>query len=108
LQYSLEFDTSATNNCVKSIGLAGTKNLLAVNTETWLEFDDSQDELVSSIIRFNIPDGTPLCSQKIRMQVRDTQKPGDTFLASKSFSIQDYFKGIILVSNCKTFKFLAD
>lgn len=72
LVYKLTLDQTG-NNCVKSFGLSATKNLFITPLDIENKFDkyDGSDSFAQ--VQLKIPKGTALCTQKVFIDVRDTQ-----------------------------------
>ena len=93
LQYRLELGSS-NDDCVEKLGDTKTANLIKENLNQWNDFEDWGGPNAYARILFSIPKGTALCTQKILIDVRDTQQPGDINLAGTSFRIQIIKSGL--------------
>ena len=83
LTYTLTFGQAGTN-CVKSIGLSATKNLFITPLDIENKFDDLPGDKAFARIQLKVPKGTNLCTQKVFIDVKDTEistsSPGSSFI----------------------------
>ncbi len=70
LKFTLSFDTNS-NNCYKLLKASGMKTLFKQTVGTAYEFDKFEGDEAFAIIQIDIPEGTPLCSQKVYVDVKD-------------------------------------
>lgn len=75
LSYRLTLEQATGNNCVSSdfLGLDQTKALFVTLLDTNLKFDAYDDDKSFARIILKVPKGTPVCSQKVLIDVVDTQ-----------------------------------
>ena len=95
MEYKVLLDDSARDNCVESLGESETENLLKINTNKWIPFDEFDGSNVYAIVSFDIPKGTILCSQKILVDVRDREQSGTERLGGSFFTIEIIKKGVL-------------
>jgi hypothetical protein len=86
MKYKISLSESERENCLKKLGKKQTLSLIKQETEQWINFDEYEGANVYAIISFNIPKGTAICSQKILIDVQDTET--DTEVGGVSFTIQ--------------------
>ena len=84
LQYKLSLDQGSNNNCASAskLGLKRTQSLFITALDKYNTFDKYQDSNVFALVQLNIPKATPLCTQKVFVDVKDTttnQDVGGTF-----------------------------
>ncbi|HLC87247.1 MAG TPA: hypothetical protein VJH65_03175 [Candidatus Nanoarchaeia archaeon] len=88
LQYKLKLDEEARTSCVRTLGKEATENLLNQNVDTWISFDAFDGSNSYAVIAFTIPKATPTCTQKIYVDVKDTQQTGVDVMAGTAFTIE--------------------
>lgn len=77
MKYTLTLDTQTQKNCFKTIGQAGTEALFLTPLKTSLAFDEADKANAYARIILSIPSGTPACTQKVYIDVKDSS-PGTT------------------------------
>ena len=88
LQYMLTLDEGSSENCVQKLGKSGAANLISQSTDQWITFDEFDGSSSYAIISLKIPKGTPICSQKILIDVKDTEQAGAETMAGSFFRIE--------------------
>lgn len=78
LSYVLELDETASSNCVKKLGKANTEALFKTPLNKPNQFDRFEGPNSFAIIEVNVPKGTQVCSQKVRVTVKDTTSNQET------------------------------
>jgi hypothetical protein len=79
LQYRLELDTTSTG-CIAALGGSEeVKALMNQNTGQWLPFDEFRGPVAYARVSFDIPKAITKCSQKILVDVRDTDNDNEIF-----------------------------
>ncbi len=75
LNYKLILDKSSTKNCASSayLGEQRTRALFITALDTNLQFDKYDGADAYSLIQLKIPKGTATCSQKVLIDVTDTE-----------------------------------
>ena len=76
LKYKLSFQQDQNfRNCAHAtmLGLQATKNLMTEPLDTTLDFDQFEGSNAFALITLKIPEGTKLCSQKVFIDIYDTQ-----------------------------------
>ena len=73
LQYKVSLDTGGSDNCVKKIGIQRTEDLFITPVEQFNSFDQYQGSAAFAIIEMKVPEGTNICSQKVFIDVKDTE-----------------------------------
>jgi len=88
-KYKLELDTSARENCVTEVRgrERAVEEFLMQSVGTRLRFDEINQDTAFAIVEIRIPEGTPLCSQKVYMEVYEDQE-----LVGSSFFIIDVIR----------------
>ena len=95
LQYKLELDEEARENCINVLGRAQTANFFKQNLEVWNNFDEFQGDTSKTIVQVGIPEGTTLCTQKVFITVTDkTVNPQGDIVGGDFFIIQIVRKGV--------------
>ena len=89
MKYKLALDEGSRNNCIEEIGRRETENLFHQTTGTNIEFDEFEGDTAFTIVSLDIPDATPLCSQKVFVDVTDNNEP----VGRTTFIIQVVRKG---------------
>ncbi|NCN98659.1 hypothetical protein COU62_01695 [Candidatus Pacearchaeota archaeon CG10_big_fil_rev_8_21_14_0_10_35_219] len=72
LQYQLSLEEPTGNNCASLIGTTATKNLFETPLDSYRGFDQYDGANAYALIELNIPEGTASCTQKIYIDVKDT------------------------------------
>lgn len=73
MQYRLELETDTNvENCVKLLDAPRVRNLFITPLNAFRGFDKFQGANAFALIELNIPKGTPVCSQKVFVNVKDT------------------------------------
>lgn len=72
MKYTLTLDTLTQKSCYKTISPAGTEALFITSLKTPLPFDEADKSNVFARIILTIPKGTPVCTQKVYVDVKDT------------------------------------
>ena len=73
LQYKLILDTTTQNNCVSKIGARKTEDLFITRLNQFNPFDEWDGSVAFALVEIRIPKGTGTCTQKILVDVKDTQ-----------------------------------
>jgi len=95
LQYKMELDETARENCAAILGKTQTTNLFKQDIGEWTDFDEFQGDTSKSIIQIGVPEGTTLCSQKIFIEVRDRSvNPEGEIVGGDFFIVQVTRKGV--------------
>ena len=94
IQYKLVLDTSQ-GNCASSssYGLAKTKQLFKTVLDTYSDFDRFQGSQAFALVELNIPDGTPLCTQEVNIDIKE--KTATAAYAGNFFIIEVQKKGFL-------------
>ncbi len=71
LKYKLSLDDSARENCLSILKTKKAEELFKQKMSIFSEFDRFQGDTAFAIIEISIPEGTPLCTQKVYIDVRD-------------------------------------
>ncbi len=84
LKYKLSFQQEPNiKNCAHAsmLGLPATKALMTEPLDTTLDFDQFEGSNAFALVTLKIPEGTKLCSQKVFIDVYDTQatSPSDPY-----------------------------
>jgi len=93
IKYTINLDNSP-GNCAytNSYGPAATANLFKGGVGTARSFDTFEGSQAFAIIEIDIPDGAPLCSQKVFVDISKKQSP-NFYYAGNFFIIQIEKKG---------------
>lgn len=86
MKYKISLSDAEKDSCVKEIGEKNTLNLIKQRTEEWIEFDEMDGDNVYAIVSITIPKGTVICTQKILIDVKDTET--DMMVGGASFTIE--------------------
>ena len=89
MKYKLSLDDTSRENCLKEIGRKETENFFQQVIGTNIEFDEFEGDTAFSIVSIDIPEATPLCSQKVFVDVTDNNSP----VGRTTFIIQVVRKG---------------
>jgi len=73
LKYKLTLDDETANNCLKTLGKKQTETLFKTRLDTFNSFDKFEGSNVFALIELTIPKGTQTCTQKVLVDVTDTQ-----------------------------------
>ncbi|MBS3071940.1 hypothetical protein J4408_03040 [Candidatus Pacearchaeota archaeon] len=81
LQYKATLENPTGNNCVspKFLGDRGARALFKTPLDQWISFDEFSGANVFASIEITVKKGTATCSQKIFIDVRDTENNNDEF-----------------------------
>jgi len=80
MKYKLTLSTDERENCITELNERKVEEFVMQNLDTWLKFDETQDDLAYALVEINVPKGTQLCSQKIRIAVEeDRESVGHTY-----------------------------
>ncbi len=77
LQYKLTLDEATSNNCVKILGKKQTESLFKTRLNTFNSFDEYEGSDLYVLVEVSIPKGTAVCSQKVLVDVTDTETKQD-------------------------------
>jgi len=75
MKYKLTLDDTARENCVSEIGRKATEELFQQSIGTNIEFDEFEGDTAFTIVQVDIPEATPLCAQKVFVDVTDNNQP---------------------------------
>jgi len=73
LEYTLTLSPTTGSDCVAVYGEAQTRSLFITQLDTPLNFDAYDDDKAFALVEVLIPEGTPRCTQKVLIDVVDTQ-----------------------------------
>lgn len=88
LQYELTLDSPNGNNCASILGLRRAEDLFITPINTFNSFDQFDGSTVFAIVEMNIPKGTAVCSQKVFIDVKDTQSGTGEVFGGNFFKIE--------------------
>lgn len=91
-KYKLNLDTDATNNCVEKVGIREVEGFFTQRMGSLSTFDIAEGDIAFEIVEVSIPDGTPLCSQKVHV---DTYDNGEFTGYREVFIIQVIRRGLL-------------
>lgn len=77
LKYKLTLDEESANNCMKIIGKKNTEALFKTRLNAFNSFDKFEGSNVFTLIELTIPKGTQTCTQKVFIDITDTQTNED-------------------------------
>lgn len=77
LQYKLTLDEATSNNCIKILGKKQTESLFKTRLNTFNSFDEYEGSDLYVLVEVSIPKGTAVCSQKVLVDVTDTETKQD-------------------------------
>jgi len=90
LKYKVTTESASQNNCAKVLGQSKLNSLFVTTTDTYIPFDEFQGANSFAIVQFNVPKGTATCSQKVYIDVKDSQT---NEVVGGSFFIIEIVKG---------------
>ena len=90
LKYKLTLDENTRDNCLSQLKEKKVSEFIQQRLDTFLPFDEFQGDTAFTIVQISIPDGTPLCSQKVYIDVRD----GDMDIGRGVFIFEIIRKGL--------------
>ncbi len=70
IQYRIQLDTAGTDNCIRKIGQKGAEGLFATPMNIWNDLGAYSGSTGAALIEIKIPDGTPVCTQKVNVDVK--------------------------------------
>ena len=82
LQYKMTLDTNTQNNCIGIIGLSRAEGLLITGVNQWNGVDEFDGSNAFALIEISVPKGTAKCTQKVHIEVKDTQAGAESYTAS--------------------------
>lgn len=89
MQYKLTLDDKTQTNCFNTLGDKATEALFLDGMDEWLDVSDFQGDTGKAIIRISVPEGTILCGQLVKLQVRDkTVNSEGNIVGGTSFTVQ--------------------
>jgi hypothetical protein len=82
MKYELSLDQDSEGNCADEIGTRAVEDFFQQNIGTKISFDEFEGDTAFTIIQLDIPEGTPLCSQKVFVDITDNSEGigGTTFI----------------------------
>ena len=89
MKYKLNLDTNSRENCVSILNIKKVEEFFKQNIGTDMPLDEFEGDTAFAAIQISIPEGTPLCSQKVFIDVWD----GDTPIGRALFIIEVIRKG---------------
>lgn len=88
LQYKLTLDSPSGNNCASVLGLRTAENILRTPVNSFNSFDSFDGSNAFALVEVNVPKGTNVCSQKVFIDVRDTQSGSGEVFGGNFFKIE--------------------
>jgi hypothetical protein len=80
LQYKLTIESPSGSNCASLLGgIARVERLFTTQLNTFNAFDQFDGSTAFALVEIRVPKGTVTCSQKVFVDVRDTEGGGDIF-----------------------------
>lgn len=70
-KYKLSLDTDTRENCVSKIGERRVEQFMKQGLNSKINFDEREADKAFALVEIEIPKGTPLCSQKVFIDVED-------------------------------------
>ena len=94
IKYKISLDTEP-GNCVdsSSYGTTNTRKLFKTGLDEYKLFDRYQGSNAFALIELNIPDGVPICTQKVLIDVKETGQTNS--YAGNFFIVQIQKKGFL-------------
>jgi len=89
MKYKLSLDTNSRENCITLLKEKTVAQFFKQNIGTNIPFDQFEGDTAFAAIQISIPEGTPLCSQKVFIDVWD----GETAIGREFFIIDVIRKG---------------
>ncbi len=77
LKYKLTLDSETADNCMKILGKKQTETLFKTHLNKFNSFDKYEGANVFALVELTIPKGTQTCTQKVLVDVIDTQTNED-------------------------------
>jgi len=94
LQYKLTIESPTGSNCASKLGLRRAEDLLLTNLNSFNNFDKFEGANAFALIEIDIPKGTNVCSQKVFIDVRDTQVSTSEFFGGNFFKLEVQKEGL--------------
>ncbi len=88
LKYKLTLDTSSDKNCARVLGVKKTEDLFVTSLNQQSSFDDYDGSNAFARIILSVPKGTTSCTQKVFVDVTDTQNTQNPVVGGNSFIIE--------------------
>ena len=88
LQYQLSLEPPTGKNCASKLGLRAAEDLILTSLNTFNSFDQFEGSNAFALVEINIPKGTNICSQKVFVDVRDTQSTNSEVFGGNFFKIE--------------------
>ena len=88
LQYKLSLDSPTGSNCASKLGLAQTERLFVTPLNSFRGFDAFDGANAFSLVEIKVPKGTAVCSQKVFIDVRDTQSASTEAFGGNFFIVE--------------------
>ena len=73
LQYKLTLETPTGSNCASILGQRQAEDLLLTPLNSFRQFDEFQGSSAFALIEIKTPKGTATCTQKVFIDVKDTE-----------------------------------
>lgn len=93
LKYKLTLSKNENDNCVRILGERQTESLFNNRIGDYISFDEFSSDSAFARVSLTIPKGTVLCSQKVLVDVQDTQNSNSN-IGGTFFNIQIIRGGI--------------
>ena len=74
MKYKLRLDDTSNGNCIDELGRKSVEDFFQQNIGTNIEFDEFEGDTAFTIVSIDIPKATPLCSQKVFVDVTDNNQ----------------------------------
>ncbi|MBX4212257.1 hypothetical protein KW787_02250 [Candidatus Pacearchaeota archaeon] len=90
LKYKLTLEEANGKNCISPqiLGLKKTQDLFKTPLDQLQNFDRPEGASAFSLIKVNVPKGTATCTQKVLVDVTDTQAQGDQYVGGNFFYVE--------------------
>jgi hypothetical protein len=73
LKFILSLDKDTQGNCVDILGAKAAENLFKTKIGTEYSMDKYEGDMAFAIVQISVPEGTSLCTQKVYIDIRDTE-----------------------------------
>ncbi|MDD5192612.1 MAG: hypothetical protein PHH54_03130 [Candidatus Nanoarchaeia archaeon] len=89
MKYKLSLDANSRENCITLLKERTVVQFFKQNLNTNLQFDQVDGDTAFAAIQISVPEGTPLCTQKVFIDVWD----GETYIGRDFFIVDVIRKG---------------
>lgn len=95
LRYKLSLEQPSGNNCASVLGQSRAESLFVTKLNTDNPFDEFDGANAFAIVEMRVPKGTATCSQKVLIDVKDSEAASQGYYAGSFFKIEIGKSGLL-------------